>query len=73
MFYFAHPFGISTPSTNKSNKPNNKKKYTTTTYLVTEIQKNLNDEVDVEDDSNVENHENLHPWPKSMLVHGKKK
>lgn len=55
MFYFAHPFGISTPSstatttniestqqqpTKKSKKST---KYTTTTYLVTEIQKNIDE------------------------------
>lgn len=49
MFYFHHPFGISTPSTvktgnsNKTAAPKKKKsqsKYTTTTYVVTEIQKN---------------------------------
>lgn len=56
MFYFSHPFGISTPSSannscnvqqhnveEKKNTQRKKKssKYTTTTYLVTEIQKNL--------------------------------
>lgn len=71
MFYFTHPFGISTPSTNRSNKSNSSNKNKYTTYIVTEIQKNFHDDNgETEKPTNVGNHENLYPWPKSMVVRG---
>jgi hypothetical protein len=77
MFYFSHPFGISTPSSTNnaenvgSSKPPKKgSKYTTTTYLVTEIQKNHSD--GSQDESEVKKHpytdRELIPWPKTFLL-----
>lgn len=75
MFYFSHPFGISTPSSsnNADVKKKTKKgsKYTTTTYLVTEIQKNhsdgSNDELDVKKSAGFTD-KDLLPWPKNFLL-----
>lgn len=75
MFYFSHPFGISTPSSannscNVEKPPLQRKKksskYTTTTYLVTEIQKNQSDEGS-QDECEVGNRELL-PWPKNLML-----
>lgn len=77
MFYFSHPFGISTPSSTNnadnvgSEKPPKKgSKYTTTTYLVTEIQKNNSDES--QDEGQTRKHpytdRELIPWPKNFLL-----
>lgn len=77
MFYFSHPFGISTPgSANKSGNvgstPTTKKasKYTTTTYLVTEIQKNHSD--GSQDEAEPKKHpytdRELIAWPKNFMV-----
>lgn len=74
MFYFSHPFGISTPSSANnvgSTKPQKKgSKYTTTTYLVTEIQKNISEES--QDDGEVKKQSytdrELIPWPKNFLL-----
>lgn len=77
MFYFSHPFGISTPSSanNAGNvdgaKPPKKgSKYTTTTYLVTEIQKNHSD--GSVDECETKKHpytdRELIPWPKNFLL-----
>lgn len=84
MFYFSHPFGISTPSSANNNNNNinsgvgvegkkSKKnaRYTTTTYLVTEIQKNHSD--GSQDESEVRkttgaNDRELLPWPKNFLI-----
>lgn len=74
MFYFSHPFGISTPSSANnvgSSKPKKKgSKYTTTTYLVTEIQKNNSEES--QDEAEVKKHpysdRELIPWPKNFLL-----
>ncbi|CAO1411872.1 unnamed protein product [Diamesa serratosioi] len=74
MFYFSHPFGISSPSsTTPSDKDKNKKssKYTTTTYLVTEIQKNHTDELQEAPKNTKEvfvDDRVLTPWPKSLLL-----
>lgn len=76
MFYFSHPFGISTPSStnNADVKKKTKKgsKYTTTTYLVTEIQKNHSDGSQ-DDEGDVKNitgytDKELLPWPKNFLL-----
>ena len=75
MFYFSHPFGISTPSStnNTDVKKKQKKgsKYTTTTYLVTEIQKNHSDgsqdEADAKKNAGFTDKELL-PWPKNFLL-----
>jgi hypothetical protein len=73
MFYFSHPFGISTPSSANlgSTKPQKKgSKYTTTTYLVTEIQKNVSEES--QDEGEGKKHpytdRELIPWPKNFLL-----
>jgi hypothetical protein len=84
MFYFSHPFGISTPSSaNKQNndsncgestkKPRKGSKYTTTTYLVTEIQKNHSD--GSQDECEIEKQHScaytdreLLPWPRNFLL-----
>ncbi|CRK97282.1 CLUMA_CG010677, isoform A [Clunio marinus] len=78
MFYFSHPFGISTPSTanNVDNDLGRKKatkkssKYTTTTYLVTEIQKNHSDESQDECQGKKQSYtdRDLIPWPKNFLL-----
>lgn len=78
MFYFSHPFGISTPSSSanndgnvKSNEPKKKaSKYTTTTYLVTEIQKNHSDgsQDEVESKKPQFTDRELIPWPKNFLL-----
>ena len=75
MFYFSHPFGISTPSStnNADVKKKQKKssKYTTTTYLVTEIQKNHSDGSQDETDAKKSvglNDKDLLPWPKNFLL-----
>ena len=72
MFYFSHPFGISTPQTAGKNPDGSKKKakYTTTTYLITEIQKNYcNDDQELEKQINASGLEQQHfdSWPKDML------
>lgn len=77
MFYFSHPFGISTPSSAnnagniKSTQPAKKaSKYTTKTYLVTEIQKNHSDSS--QDETELKKHpytdRELIPWPKNFLL-----
>lgn len=74
MFYFSHPFGISTPSSanNVGSTKAQKKgsKYTTTTYLVTEIQKNLSEES--QDEVEIKKHpyteRELIPWPRNFLL-----
>lgn len=73
MFYFSHPFGISTPSSaNNVDIKSQKKgsKYTTTTYLVTEIQKNIGE--DSQDEGKSKKHpysdRELLPWPKNFLL-----
>lgn len=79
MFYFSHPFGISTPSTaNNAGNVDTKKpakkgsKYTTTTYLVTEIQKNhsdgSNDECEPKKHHKTYTDRELIPWPKNFLL-----
>lgn len=78
MFYFAHPFGISTPSSTATTnieaaKKKSKKstKYTTTTYLVTEIQKNVDESSQDEccDHSKSSYAEqDMLPWPQSLLL-----
>lgn len=79
MFYFSHPFGISTPSSanNGSNigekkKPRKGSKYTTTTYLVTEIQKNHSDgsqdECEVKKNTHEYSERELLPWPRNFLL-----
>jgi hypothetical protein len=74
MFYFAHPFGISTPSSTATNdvettkKCHKKsKKYTTTTYLVTEIQKNI-DESSQDECCDHSKSSDMIPWPKNLLL-----
>ncbi|KAG5682280.1 hypothetical protein PVAND_011643 [Polypedilum vanderplanki] len=79
MFYFSHPFGISTPSSannrcekeSESKKAKKKSRYKTTTYLVTEIQKNNSDgsqdECDDKKTTSTIDRELL-PWPKSFLL-----
>ncbi|CAO1378785.1 unnamed protein product [Diamesa hyperborea] len=74
MFYFSHPFGISSPSSTTPNdnvKSKKSSKYTTTTYLVTEIQKNHTDEL-LEEPKNTKevffDDRVLTPWPKSFLL-----
>jgi hypothetical protein len=78
MFYFCHPFGISTPSStnnagNVASEKTTKKgsKYTTTTYLVTEIQKNQSD--GSQDGGGVTKRHHLTdreliPWPRDCLI-----
>lgn len=77
MFYFSHPFGISTPSSANnagnvgSTEPTKKaSKYTTTTYLVTEIQKNHSDGSQDEGDTKRPQYTDreLIPWPKNFLL-----
>jgi hypothetical protein len=83
MFYFSHPFGISTPSSANnieqqqqqqqqcSKKAKRKgSKYTTTTYLVTEIQKNHSDGSQDESDAKKNSFADreLLPWPKNFLL-----
>lgn len=77
MFYFSHPFGISTPSSTnnggnvESTQPTKKaSKYTTTTYLVTEIQKNHSDgsQDEAEPKKRVYTDRELIPWPKNFLL-----
>jgi hypothetical protein len=73
MFYFSHPFGIATPSSAnnvESTKAQKKgSKYTTTTYLVTEIQKN-NEELQDEGEGRKHPYTDreLIPWPKNFLL-----
>lgn len=79
MFYFSHPFGISTPASANNNvsneKPKKASKYTTTTYLVTEIQKNHSDgsqdESELKTTTKVKQSytdRDLLPWPKDILL-----
>lgn len=74
MFYFSHPFGISSPSSttpNDSGKNEKSSKYTTTTYLVAEIQKNHTDELQEEPKNTKDvfvDDRVLTPWPKSFLL-----
>lgn len=69
MFYFAHPFGISTPSSVETTKKRHKKstKYTTTTYLVTEIQKNVDESSQDECCDHLKSNDMI-PWPKNLLL-----
>lgn len=79
MFYFSHPFGIASPSSTASTnagkttrtaaasqQAKKQSKYTTTTYLVTEIQRNDPEEyVKKPNTSKVEKDSTRIPWPKN--------
>jgi hypothetical protein len=83
MFYFSHPFGVSTPSSAnnrcggvgsedaESKKAKKKSRYKTTTYLVTEIQKNHSDEDEEKRATTTTaaiHDRELMPWPKNFLL-----